>query len=439
MTPRGGRIAAIIGKHTTDVAGGPVPIRPQIEGYGVTTPAGRGGNVLRVTNTNDSGVGSFRAAVDDTTTPKYIVFETSGEIALQTRLFLKTSFTTIAGQTAPNPGITIRGPGNFVIDGRPTSVTDILIQHLRFRVGDEPGGSTIDSRDAFASNDTQRLVLDHCSISWSIDECLQIWDDITGTSEDITFWRCIVSESLHCSIHSKGCHSKCVIMKELIDKVCFIQNLWMHHDERWPRFDGTAALMLLNSICYNKGVGGWLQLLQAGELTRVSAVGNRYKNGPNTVSSEWINLDLANVTVDTESEVYLNDNSLNGTIPGDPWDAPLVDSGAGTVASQRINSPPAWWPSPVTVLANSAVEGIVLPNVGARPLNRDSVDTRVVSEYENGTGSIIDSQNDVGGWPTLAENMQAFDEGANPHGDDDGDGYTNIEEQLETLARALEP
>src|SRR5690606_6707929 len=124
------------------------PVLPGLTGFGITTPAGRGGEVLRVTNLNASGPGSLRAAIE-TPGPRVIVFEVSGTISLTKNLYVREPFVTIAGQTAPSPGITIRGAGLFVL------THDVLVQHLRIRPGDALDGPRMDNRDAVAIGSAQ--------------------------------------------------------------------------------------------------------------------------------------------------------------------------------------------------------------------------------------------------------------------------------------------
>src|SRR5688572_23514574 len=172
-----------------------VPVIPGAAGYGMSTPAGRGGAVYRVTNLKTDGAGSLKACID-ATGPRTCIFEISGTITLTSEVTIRNGKLTIAGQTAPSPGIMIRGAG-FKIH-----TSDVLMQHLRFRVGDDPNGPDPGNRDALKIEGTAdvpvtNVVIDHCSFSWSIDEIASTW----GPHDNITFSNNIFAEPLHDSIH----------------------------------------------------------------------------------------------------------------------------------------------------------------------------------------------------------------------------------------------
>jgi hypothetical protein len=171
-----------------------LPIVVGGRGHGMETVAGSGrgpnqgnSNVVRVTSLANSGTGSLRWAVEQQG-PKTIVFELSGYIELEEQLVIRTPYVTIAGQTAPSPGITVRGATVIV------AASDVLIQHIRIRPGDDLNGSDPRNHDSLGIyNSTSlisRVVVDHCSLSWSTDEVLQIWSN----TSDITIRRCLVSE-----------------------------------------------------------------------------------------------------------------------------------------------------------------------------------------------------------------------------------------------------
>ena len=158
---------------TLATAANAVPVIPGAAGYGMSTPAGRGGTVYRVTNLKADGAGSLKACIDGTG-PRTCVFEVSGVINLTDDMTIRNGTLTIAGQTAPSPGIMIRG-GAFKIHD-----SDVLIQHLRFRIGDDKIGPDPANRDALKIEGTdsapvQNIVIDHCTFSWSIDEVASVW------------------------------------------------------------------------------------------------------------------------------------------------------------------------------------------------------------------------------------------------------------------------
>src|SRR3569832_941484 len=173
-----------------------LPVIPGATGYGITTPAGRGGTVYKVTNLNASGTGSLKACASDASGPRVCVFEVSGTIHITEDMMIRWGNLTIAGQTAPSPGIMIRGGAIRI------QASDILIQRVRVRVGDDQVGPSFDNRDALKleGQDTKwgkNVVIDHCSFSWSTDEVASIW----GQHDNITFSNDIFSEGLNESFH----------------------------------------------------------------------------------------------------------------------------------------------------------------------------------------------------------------------------------------------
>src|SRR6187402_3739356 len=150
-----------------------LPVIPGAAGFGMETKAGRGGTVYKVTNLNASGSGSLKACID-ATVPRTCVFEVSGTIRITSDLIIRNNQIRIAGQTAPSPGIMIRGAAILI------TASDVLIQHIRVRTGDDPNGPNPDNRDSLKITGTstktvRNVVIDHCSFSWSIDELASTW------------------------------------------------------------------------------------------------------------------------------------------------------------------------------------------------------------------------------------------------------------------------
>src|SRR3989338_5085953 len=165
-----------------------IPVFPGCEGYGCETKGGRGGQVIKVTNLNDAGTGSLRAALE-ASGPRIIVFETSGTIELKSTLFVRNPYFTIAGQTAPSPGITLKNYPLFV------ETHDGLIQHIRSR----PGDKINESKDAFVNyrNQSYNLVYDHVSMSWGTDETFDVGPGQVLIERNITLSNSILSEALN--------------------------------------------------------------------------------------------------------------------------------------------------------------------------------------------------------------------------------------------------
>ena len=401
---------------------------PGAVGFGTETIAGRGGQVIRVTNLNASGPGSLKAAID-TSGPRVVVFEVSGTIQVDSKLTISNPYITIAGQTAPSPGITLRGATLCV------RTHDVLIQHIRIRVGNQ-GGCWYKTRDGIdmGGPNVHNLVIDHCSVSWATDENISVWPG-SKQGYDITISNCIISEGIP-DPDRPGTIGLGMLIGSNADRVSVIGDLFVHNKNRNPATvaKGTAVI---NNLIYNSGwFGVRAEDLNDGNAFEVSIVGNVVIPGLNSGSYVNYAVSLRNewAHAGSGSHVYVSDNEcVNRT--SDPWSA--VDDREGHKDKVKVDSPPLW-PTGLIAKPSSEVKASVLANAGARPADRDSVDLRVVKDVRQGTGRFINSQNDVGGWPKLAKNRRALTLPNNPNGDDDRDGYTNLEEWLYTLAASVE-
>ncbi|MCZ6776089.1 MAG: T9SS type A sorting domain-containing protein [Ignavibacteria bacterium] len=411
-------------------------IIPGAKGWGITTVAGSGRNltpisttVYRVTNLNPDGVGSLRAAVE-ASGPRVVIFDVSGTIEItDSSVFqINNPFITIAGQTSPSPGITIRGVPLLV------KTHDVLVQHVRIRVGDGSGPNP-DTRDGISidanSQEVYNVVIDHCSVSWAIDENLSF---AHGT-HNATVMNSIISEGLHNSLHSEGPHSKGILVARA-QNIGIVNNIMVHNYDRNPilgkaveGFDVTAAVV--NNIMYDWGNQATVINATLEDTTAKlgSIVGNVYISGNSTRDPDPIT-----ITPHPNTQLYLDNNTNNRILPSDPWDLVEGDDGQTT----RVNNPPVW-PNGFTARDVTEVEDYVLANAGARPVDRDPVDERIIGDVQLATGLIIDSQDDVGGWPVLAQSTRILTLPINPNGDDDGDSYTNLEEWLHNHAASVEP
>ena len=206
-----------------------VPAFPGAEGFGRFASGGRGGRVLAVTTLADDGPGSFRAAVREKG-PRTIVFRVSGTIRLDSELVVREGDLTVAGQTAPGDGVCLRN-ASFRLDA-----DNVIVRHLRFRLGDERHAAD----DAFSANGTRRrmprnIIVDHCSMSWAVDECASFYD-----VADFTLQWCFITESLNRSAHPKGEHGFGGIWGGW--RASFHHNLLAHHSSRNPRFHGSRYI-----------------------------------------------------------------------------------------------------------------------------------------------------------------------------------------------------
>ena len=412
---------------------------PGAEGYGTDTPGGRGGRVCQVTNLNDSGAGSLRACVESSG-PRTVIFRTGGTINLQSRLTVTEPFLTIAGQTAPGDGITLRmAPGSSTDKGAMQVEThDVVIRYLRFRPGDNGYGD--DSHDALQiyKAGVYNVVVDHASFSWAIDENVNTYDE----SHDITVSNSIISEALSNSTHPQGEHSKGMLAGGVnAHNISIHHNLFASNVDRNPQISGVSVADLRNNVVYNygDGSGGGVTLISSSKgEPDVNWVANYYKPGPDSDPSrpEFATYDGSTGA----THEWYGDGNMRWTASGDQ--AARVASGA---VGRR--STPFATPSVTTTSAAQAYVD-VLAGAGAS-LVRDAVDERIVAEVRNGTGSIKDSASglypalatgtpppdtDGDGMPDAFESAHGADPGSpDANGDVDGDGYTNIEDWFNGL------
>jgi hypothetical protein len=419
-----------------------LPIIPGGVGFGMDTPAGSGpdrvgGAILRVTTLAEDGPGSLREALL-AKGPRTIVFDVSGYIPLHTAIRITEPYVTIAGQTAPSPGISLKGAGIEI------ETHDLLIQHLRIRVGDNPNGPNPEYRDGIAiqdeddEDDVFNIVIDHVSVSWGLDE--NIGTGYDGV-HDITLVNSIVSEGLWHSIHPKGPHSKGMIVGHGTYNLSIFGNLFAHNDQRNVMVHGNTSTMLVNNLIYN-----WHGYGRDGNATGIgtdkdpydtSVVGNAYIRGKNTRKGDKSIPILITRNTGMGSKVFLKDN-----VDLENSDEPYSVTRLSTRYNVLVNNPPVWIPS-LVVKKSGDVKSWVLRNTGARPADRDGVDSRIINDVKNGTGRIIDSQEDVGGWPLLAENVRGangypkLNIPSNPN-KIQSSGYTKLEEWLHELAKDVE-
>lgn len=474
----------------------PVPVRetaiafPGAEGFAKDVTGGRGGKIIKVTNLNDAGTGSLRAAINESG-PRIVVFDVSGTITLKSKLNIRNGNLTIAGQTAPGDGITLRDYAVYV------DADNIIIRFMRFRMGD----AAKQEDDALGGRFRKNIIIDHCSMSWSTDECVSFY-----ANENTTVQWCLIGESLRNSVHGKGAHGYGGIWGG--KKATFHHNLLAHHDSRNARlgeeagkaFALTDLVDIRNNVIYNWGSNSFY----GGEAMNVNIVNNYFKPGPAT---------LANNSTAKQGRIYsIDKNKIKGTEVYDTWgrfyitgnvveghtnattdnwtygvynqfhgsyttySSTCTNAAGATIACEytipvsdadktamRLSQPHGIGENVVTFDAAKAYQQ-VMNYVGAS-LVRDAVDTRIIDNVKNrsftangsngSTNGIIDTQSDVGGWPELKSTAALKDTDgdgmpddwetankldpnkANPNGKDLSTGYDNIEVYINSLVKLI--
>jgi len=413
---------------------------PGSQGFGAFAQGGRGGRVLQVTNLEDNGKGSLRWAIQQEG-PRTIVFRVSGTIILQSELIIENPYITIAGQTAPGDGICIRD-GSLVI-----STHNVVIRYLRSRLGDRG-----ERGDAISISEGHDIIVDHCSASWSTDEVLSA---STGAPDltNVTVQWCFITEALNFENHGFGS----LIRGTEGARYSFHHNLYAHNRgrnprpgnyDRNPRQEDPDGLLLdfRNNVIYNWGGAHAGYNADSISITKLNYVGNFLISGPDSENNG-----IAYQTGSPFNKAYFQNNYYNFEKPENRWD--IVNFG-DEWSQQQIEAYKRTRPFPSgSIVTDGPQEAFeqVLAHGGASLPKRDPVDARVVNDIRNRTGTIIDSQSEVGGWPKLQSEPAPEDSDRDgmpdrweeTHGLDPGnaadrnktaaDGYTMLEKYLHSL------
>jgi hypothetical protein len=387
---------------------------PGAMGWAAHTPGGRGGQILRVTTLNADGPGSILEALK-TKGPRIIVFEVGGVIDLGRREINVTEpYLTIAGQTAPSPGVT------FIRGGFQIHAHDVIVQHIRVRVGEagaakKSGWETDGLSTAGGAHD---VIVDHCTVTWATDENMSMsgerfvgdtpdsWRE--HTSHRITYSNNIIAEGLAYATHFKIEHSKGSLIHDNATDFLIVDNLYAHNYERNVLYKGGARGVMVNNLIFDPGQRIIHYNLMAEEwgdhpwqVGQVVAVGNVARAGQSTVPK----IAFFELGGYGDVEYYARDNIAVDQI-GDPL--PMI--GRYTTSPARILHPaqPPLWPPLVKVMPAEEVQEYVLHNAGARPWDRDYDDVRLIADVAEGRGKIIDSQDDIHGYPVQEATHRAF-------------------------------
>ena len=423
---------------------------PGAEGFGKYARGGRGGDVYHVTNLNDNGPGSLRYGIATADNPRTIVFDVAGTIQLETPIRIENkSRLTIAGQTAPGKGITIRDHALVMKNCR-----DIVVRYLRLRLGDKNKGDSA-GEDVMTVDYCDQVILDHLSLSWGIDGN----SDYRGNSNMTLQWL-LYAEALHNSIHPKGSHAMCTSLRDCHGNTTLHHNIYSTSRNRHPTIGGGSGrkgyanviVDYRNCVNYN-----WQGPTNFGGM-KINVVNNYYKPGP---CSDPQDLPMQMKDGDTtKARGFMTGNQFEMMLKRfnkDNYAAVIYTNSGNYMSTSRKQ-----WASetpfelgdfqPYTQSAQEAYE-ICLRYTGCS-LVRDRVDERIIKNIVTGRGELIDSQDEVGGWDNYSNlhrpndwdtdrdgipNVWETRNGLNPanaadrNKDMDGDGYTNLEQYINSL------
>jgi pectate lyase len=360
------------------------------EGFGAATQGGQGGQIIAVTNLNDRGAGSLRAAID-TKGPRIVVFRVGGTIVLDSSLRIRHPNITVAGQTATPLGITLRNSTKNAETPLKIETHDVIIRYLRSRPGSNPKDAgnldalTISGR----KGNVYHIMVDHCSFSWATDEVVSTFYD----AHDITIQWSFITEGLDCATHTERGKRQCHSMGMLLGSdgsrnLSIHHNLFAHNRRRNPLVKNSGVTDIVNNVIYNSGFGknsfAPTQVMGTYRNPQVNYVGNYFRPGKNTKAAKW--------WIDTKEEpvsVYAQDNRVHEFVihPGSiRW---LVNRRHPAPAITTTSAETAY----AQVLAEAGATGSSISEDWV--IRRDAIDERIVAEVRNGVGQIIDDPTDV--------------------------------------------
>ncbi|MAE93877.1 MAG: pectate lyase [Deltaproteobacteria bacterium] len=389
---------------------GPRLAFPGAEGFGATAKGGRGGDVYHVTNLGDSGAGSLREGIETAVGARTIVFEVGGVVDLQSPLWVSAERLTVAGQTAPG-GIGLRGYPMVVAGAR-----DLVLRYLRLRPGDlnaqaargRPGQGNADlpgdAADALSIFDSRRVIVDHISASWGMDETLSV-----TSSRAVTVQHSIISESLNDSFHPEGLHGYGSLLRGVGGRgFTFFGNLYAHHALRSPAVGGEQTpqpgeerrgldIEFVNNVVYDWGVISSHTVEDLARM-RVNYQANVHIAGPTTLCKICVFTVVDPSPADRLSVHHAGnwlDAQPNGVFDPEPASDPSFFG-----VMEIVEEPFRFGHRSLAALPALRAYDRVLREAGAS-LPRDDVDRRVIRQVIEQSGVIIDSQEQVGGWPAV--------------------------------------
>ncbi len=443
---------------------------PGAQGFGAIAEGGRGGRVIEVTNLDDinpatggAAAGSLRAAIE-ATGPRIVVFRVSGTInvcELNSKLVIQQPYITIAGQTAPGGGITLRLDPSCTGSALTIWAHDVVIRHIRIRPGSNPGVD-LGGSDAVTIANAHEVIIDHCSFSWATDENV----DISWGARNITVQYSIISEALKDATRVKvgpsGGYGMLIAegdpLGEHTRQISVHHNLFAHNWYRNPQVSTDGLVDLRNNVVYDWGLHG-LRVLDIYGPTRINIIGNYSKAGPSTappadVRENWTLHSIGQIPFSYFVRDNLGPRRPSTSLP--QLDSVYCREAYDDIPNSGVDCNPATFSRStaftVTHVATSSPTTAyddVLARAGANLPARDAVDLRVVAEVRDRTGGQIPDPANVGGWPWISSttapadgdhdgmpNSWEIQYGLNSNDASDGsldadaDSFTNIEEFL---------
>ncbi len=407
---------------------GQVPAFPGAEGFGMYAAGGRGGDVYEVTNLNDSGPGSFRAACE-ANGPRTVIFRISGTITAKSRINILKPNITIAGQTAPGDGICLRGAELMI------RTHDVIVRYIRFRRGNQSGGDSINIMGG-----SSNIILDHCSISWGQDENGSFYGN-----NGVTVQWCMIGEGFfpHSCGGLWGSNSS------------YHHNLIYSNGTRNPKFSYNRegeVIDFRNNVIYN---WGYQSTISTGKEGQINIVNNYFRYGPGRDPDDPLNSQITEAMDGVR--IFANGNYVWGF-------SDVTSDNRQGMRGDFVRADQPFPTVPVTTQTAERAYELVLAQAGACLPRRDSVDLRVIEQVRSRTSTfagtkrgrqypgIPDSMEHLGGWPELNSLPAPADSdhdgmsdaweaahGLDPNDPSDRNGhtlnqdYTNLEQYINSL------
>lgn len=427
---------------------------PGAEGYGKDSLGGRGGKVYVVSNMGDGGPGSLRECVE-ASGPRTCVFEQGGLIVVKKPLTISSPYITIAGQSAPGGGVTIKteNGGDVFL----TKTHDVVMRYITVRPG--PGGENHANQIADNGKEISNIIVDHSTFSWGVDSNIETWYRVNKA----TIQWSMISEGLNNSTHSKGLHSKGLMIGGYkggesggigSENISVLHNLLAHNSDRNPLIQMCGYGQVINNTTYNaQYTFSHQQLNCPAGMSYVNWVGNYHKKGPSSESSNDLKVIPEDGGKCHPGKVYVSGNIGPGRSEGQP-ETNWVSFNSACNSQDILTTIPATGPTVTTKSAMVAYDELLAAGGagnswavdcnGTGYARRDLIDERVIGDVRNGKGKIIDNPDQVGGWAVpiagvacvdldkdgMPDNWESSHRLTDSSGDADGDGYTNLEEYL---------